>query len=66
MKKLEIRDDKTGELFSLDVGENRAVVRTTDGERIRVHPAVVVTMVRVGQKFDGITLKGHRRMERLR
>lgn len=66
MKKLEIRDDKTGNIFSLDTAEDRAVVRTDDGEKIRVHPAAVTTMVRPGQKFDGHTLKGTRQMERLR
>lgn len=62
--RLEVRDRKTGEIFGLDPTENRAIIKTSDGEKIRVHPAAIRSMVKQGQAFDGHTLTGSRTLER--
>jgi hypothetical protein len=66
MIKLEVRDKKTGELFSLNPTEDRAILLTSDGDKIRVHPVAVRQFVGKGKEFDGSTVRGPRTLERLK
>lgn len=63
---LSLRDSKTGEIFSVDPSEDRVVIKTSDGDKVRVHPAFIGLMVGIGRQFNGQTLKGLRLMERLK
>lgn len=66
MRKLELRDNKTGEIFTVDPTEDRVLIKTSDGEKVRVYPASIVTLVKPRTQFEGHTLKGTRLMERLK
>lgn len=61
---IEIRDIETNQKFRIDASENTAIVRV-GGDKVKVHPVAIRTMVRTGQKFDGHTIRGPRTMERV-
>jgi len=60
-----VKDVKTNQEFVVPIGDDRAFVTTKDGVKVKLHPVVISTMVRRGQKFDGQTVKGPREMVRV-
>ena len=62
---VEVIDVKTNERFRLQSGRDTEFVNTRDGQRVKIHPLVVATLVRRGTVFDGQTLRGPRRFKRL-
>lgn len=66
MAKLHVRDSKTKDSFFLDPSVDRAIIVTSDGERVKVHPVVIRQFVKVGETFDGNGRVGPRVMERMK
>lgn len=62
--KLRIRDVASRETFSVD-WDNTAFVKTMDGVRVKLHPNSIRVLVPKGGKFDGNTIMGPRKMERI-
>lgn len=62
---ISVRDLQTKQTFNIRAGENTTYIRTKDGVKVRIHPVVLQTMVKKGQKFDGHTVTGTRKMERV-
>jgi hypothetical protein len=63
--KLQVRDLRTRETFSVPATSNTEYVTTQDGARVRLHPMSLRTLTKPGAKFDGQTILGPRPMERL-
>lgn len=61
--KIQVRDIKTKQVFGVDPAADRVVLRTTDGDNVKIFPATLSVMVKRGEKFDGVTPKGPRAME---
>lgn len=62
---IKVRDIKTRTIYNLDPTEDRVWIKTKDGVRVRIHPIILRTMVRIGQRFEGHTITGPREMERI-
>lgn len=63
---INVKDLVTGETHRLDPTENTVVVKTRDGFKVKIHPAALRSLVKVGDKFEGTTITGTRQMERLK
>jgi hypothetical protein len=61
---LRVRDLATRETFTLR-WDNTAFVNTMDGVRVKLHPISLRLLVPKGGKFEGNTLLGPRKMERI-
>jgi hypothetical protein len=60
-----IEDVKTRQHFKVIAGQNVSYITTRDGDRVKLFPVVITTFVKRGAEFDGITVRGNRRLRRL-
>lgn len=65
MDELKVRDSATKQIFKVRPTENTQWITTRDGVRVRLHPIIIRTMVRKGEKFEGHTIFGDREMMRV-
>lgn len=62
---LQIFDYKTKAVFKVPMDLNTAYFTTKDGVRVKIHPAVVVNLVKQGGDFHGHTLIGTRALQKI-
>lgn len=63
--KMQLKDDKTKQVFSVDPTKTREYLDTRDGVKVKVFPTVIKMTVGRNEKVDGITVLGPRRMTRI-
>jgi hypothetical protein len=64
-KTIRVQDLKTKETFNVKRCEDRAIIETKDGTKVKIFPQIVSLTVRVQGLFDGTTTLGPRPMRRL-
>lgn len=62
---IKVADVKTNQIFQIDTLHDTVNLRCKDGVLVRLHPNVVITMVKVREQFDGHTRTGTRRLKRV-
>lgn len=62
---LQVKDVKTNRVINVPL-DDTWIVRLSDGVKVRLHPNFISLTVKKGERFDGHTLLGPRRLVRVK
>lgn len=65
MIKIELKDDKTGQVFKIDPTKIRDAIVTKDGVRVKLYPTFIKLTVGRNEKVSGTTPTGTRELTRI-
>jgi hypothetical protein len=63
--RMQLQDDKTGQVYTVDPTKVRETLETRDGVKVKIYPTVIKLTVGRNQKVDGQAPTGARTLTRL-